>query len=101
MEIKPISIPHNIIRDIPPPSIRQTPPPVVSTLERPVVDVPSVVIDYPTIDVPTEEDFQGQLSPPPSPVPNPPIDTRNLPSCLLYTSPSPRDGLLYRMPSSA
>ena len=22
-------------------------------------------------------------------------------SCLLYTSPSPRDGLLYRMPSSA
>ena len=28
---------------------------------------------------------------------------RNLPSdtCLLYTSPSPRDGLLSRMPSSA
>ena len=25
-------------------------------------------------------------------------DMRN---CLLYTSPSPRDGLLYRMPSSA
>ena len=24
-----------------------------------------------------------------------------LPSCLLYTSPSPRDGLLSRMPSSA
>ena len=22
-------------------------------------------------------------------------------NCLLYTSPSPRDGLLYRMPSSA
>ena len=22
-------------------------------------------------------------------------------TCLLYTSPSPRDGLLYRMPSSA
>ena len=25
----------------------------------------------------------------------------NIPSCLLYTSPSPRDGLLSRMPSSA
>ena len=28
------------------------------------------------------------------------IDTRNY-GCLLYTSPSPRDGLLSRMPSSA
>ena len=27
--------------------------------------------------------------------------TRELFSCLLYTSPSPRDGLLSRMPSSA
>ena len=26
---------------------------------------------------------------------------RHLDSCLLYTSPSPRDGLLSRMPSSA
>ena len=26
---------------------------------------------------------------------------KNLVSCLLYTSPSPRDGLLSRMPSSA
>ena len=26
---------------------------------------------------------------------------RNLNTCLLYTSPSPRDGLLSRMPSSA
>ena len=29
------------------------------------------------------------------------VDTINLNSCLLYTSPSPRDGLLSRMPSSA
>ena len=28
-------------------------------------------------------------------------DTRLIESCLLYTSPSPRDGLLSRMPSSA
>ena len=27
--------------------------------------------------------------------------TQNIYSCLLYTSPSPRDGLLSRMPSSA
>ena len=26
---------------------------------------------------------------------------RDLPTCLLYTSPSPRDGLLYRMPAWA
>ena len=29
------------------------------------------------------------------------IDLRECGSCLLYTSPSPRDGLLSRMPSSA
>ena len=29
------------------------------------------------------------------------INTQYNPSCLLYTSPSPRDGLLSRMPSSA
>ena len=28
-------------------------------------------------------------------------ENHNLPACLLYTSPSPRDGLLSRMPSSA
>ena len=30
-----------------------------------------------------------------------PIQKKSLYSCLLYTSPSPRDGLLSRMPSSA
>ena len=29
------------------------------------------------------------------------LDLSDLPACLLYTSPSPRDGLLSRMPSSA
>ena len=29
------------------------------------------------------------------------VDARALDPCLLYTSPSPRDGLLSRMPSSA
>ena len=30
-----------------------------------------------------------------------PIETKHTQHCLLYTSPSPRDGLLSRMPSSA
>ena len=30
-----------------------------------------------------------------------PLEVRSVASCLLYTSPSPRDGLLSRMPSSA
>ena len=30
-----------------------------------------------------------------------PLDVARLNTCLLYTSPSPRDGLLSRMPSSA
>ena len=35
-------------------------------------------------------------------VPNyPPYNIRKIDDCLLYTSPSPRDGLLSRMPSSA
>ena len=29
------------------------------------------------------------------------VSSNNLHTCLLYTSPSPRDGLLARMPSSA
>ena len=29
------------------------------------------------------------------------VDTKENETCLLYTSPSPRDGLLSRMPSSA
>ena len=33
--------------------------------------------------------------------PSPRIEYALLRSCLLYTSPSPRDGLLSRMPSSA
>ena len=38
----------------------------------------------------TEREMQSQV-----------LDNMELESCLLYTSPSPRDGLLSRMPSSA
>lgn len=64
MEIKRINIPRNVIREIPPPVLRDVPPPVVSTLEIPVIDVPNPVIEYPTIDVPTRQQFEEQFSPP-------------------------------------
>ena len=64
MRIQPIRIQSNVIREIPPPVLRSTPPPVVSQLEVPVVDVPTPIIDYPTIDVPTEQQFRGQLAQP-------------------------------------
>jgi len=61
MEIQRISIPRNVIRDIPPPALRDVPPPVVSTLELPVIDVPNPVIEYPTLDVPTQQEFESQF----------------------------------------
>ena len=45
------------------------------------------------------EVFDAPPVPWPSAPPAPSLDW--FPSCLLYTSPSPRDGLLSRMPSSA
>ena len=79
MEIRPYRIPRSVIRDIPPPVIQNTPPPVVSELERPVIDVPSVVIEYPTLDAPTQEQFEGMLQPPPPAVPDTPQPDRVLP----------------------
>lgn len=79
MEIKPISIPRNVIQEIPPTVVRNMPPPVVTELPVPVIEVPEVVIDYPTIDVPTQQEFEGQLAPPQPPIPQPGIPTRDLP----------------------
>ena len=79
MEIKPIRIPRNVIRELPPPVVDATAPPVTRSVRPPVVDVPSPVIDYPTIDVPTREEFEGmRVQPEPTPVEevNP---TRDLP----------------------
>ena len=64
MRIQPIRIQTNVIREIPPPALRSTPPPVVSQLEVPVVDVPNPIIDYPTIDVPTQQRFEQDFAPP-------------------------------------
>ena len=79
MEIKPIRIPRSVIRDIPPPVVSDMPPPVVSGLEVPVIEVPNPVIEYPTIDVPTRESFEGQLGQPQQTPEEEPTETRDLP----------------------
>ena len=63
-----LNIPAPIIRDIEPPMIRQVPPPVTNTLEVPVIDVPTPVIEYPTLDAPTRQQFEGAVTPPKPPV---------------------------------
>ena len=66
MEIKPIRIPRSVIKDIPPPVVQSTelPRPVVRGIAPPSIRVPEVIIDYPTIDVPTRESFEGAVTPP-------------------------------------
>ena len=61
MEIKPIRIPRSVIREIPPPT--EIPAPVVRGIAPPAVNVPEVIIDYPTIDVPTKEEFEAGVAP--------------------------------------
>ena len=56
-----IRIPRNVIDRIPPPVVRNIPVPVTDRLPVPIIDVPNPVIDYPTIDVPTEQDFRNQM----------------------------------------
>jgi len=64
MRIKPVRIPRNVIDRIPPPVTEVVPPPVVTNMPKPVVDVPNPVIEYPTLDVPTREQFEGVVTPP-------------------------------------
>ncbi len=88
-QIKPIQTPSNVIQTLPPPVVsginvpepvvRGATPPVVSGLKPPVVNVPGVSIDYPTIDIPTEQDFQGDMRPQQPQEPTPTPDTRDLP----------------------
>ena len=63
-KIKRIEIPTSVIRRIPPPTVRVLEPPVVRGIQVPVIDVPSPIIEYPTIDVPTEAEFRQELSQP-------------------------------------
>ena len=65
-------IPPSVIRNVPPPVVRTidpitppvtqvAPPPVTRGIKPPVVNVPEVEIDYPTIDVPTEQDWRDGM----------------------------------------
>jgi len=69
-QVKPISrIPAPVVRDIPPPVVsvieplappvtQGVPTPVTRGLKAPVIDVPNPIIDYPVIDVPTQEEWE-------------------------------------------
>ncbi len=41
--------------------IREVPPPVVRGMSPPIIDVPNAVIEYPVIDVPTENQWRGVM----------------------------------------
>ena len=89
-DIPRISIPSNIIRTLPPPVTDIVPPPVITELEPPVVDVPAPVIEYPTIDVPTREEFEGQVAQPQQEnKPEAPEPTRDLPAPPVPPAPQP------------
>ncbi len=79
MEIRPILIPRSVIREIPPPVVDATAPPVTRGIKVPVVNVPTPVIEYPTLDAPTQEQFEGMRVQPQQPEPEPEVDTRDLP----------------------
>lgn len=78
-QIPRVRIPSPVINRIPRPVIRDTPPPVVRGIEVPVIDIPSTIIEYPTIDVPTEQDYRQQMSPQEE-TQEEEQDTRDLPS---------------------
>lgn len=90
-------IQNNVISEIPKPVVSRfdiarpvrTPPPVVRGLRPPVVDVPDTSIEYPTLDAPTRETFQGQMDPQPQQPPvTPSPDTRDLPDTPVPQTPT-------------
>jgi len=92
-QIQPIRVPRNVVSELPTPVTTQPPitsgikPPVVSGISPPVVDVPGVVIDYPTLDVPTEQQFQGDMRP--QNPPQEPTTTPNRPGLQNTPAPTP------------
>ena len=75
-----LNIPQPVIRDIEPPVIRSIPEPVTSTLQVPVIEVPTPIIEYPTLDAPTRQQFEEAVSPPqPPPTTDTPERSRLLP----------------------
>jgi hypothetical protein len=64
MEIKPIQIrsePPPIIPTIEPPVTRRTERTIVYGLELPIVNIPNPTLNYPVIDVPTQEEFDAAV----------------------------------------
>ena len=96
-QIREVRVPRNVIGDLPRPVIdssvpivRGSKPPVVRGISPPVVNVPDTSIDYPTLDVPTEQQFQGDMEPQQQPQTSTPTpDTRDLPTTpAIPTQPS-------------
>lgn len=81
-------IPAPVIRNIPPPVVSTIEPiepvtqavasPVVRGLEVPIINVPDPTIDYPIIDVPTQEEFDEAVRNGQQTQPQQPQDTRDL-----------------------
>lgn len=80
-----------IIQRIPAPVTNVTPPPIVRGMESPVVNIPNILIPYPTIDIPTEQEWRQQMTPAPIQKPvNPPQDVRTLPPPVPQPQPVPQ-----------
>ena len=81
-------IPAPVIRNIPPPVVstiepvepvtQSVPPPIIRGLEVPIINVPDPTIDYPVIDVPTQEEFDEAVRNGQQTQPQQPQDTRDL-----------------------
>ena len=81
-------IPAPVIRNIPPPVVstiepiepvtQAVPAPVVRGLQVPIINVPDPTIDYPVIDVPTQEEFDEAVRNGQQNQPQQPQDTRDL-----------------------
>ena len=96
-QIREVRVPRNVVSELPRPVVetsipvvRGVKPPVVTGISSPVVDVPNTTIDYPTLDVPVEQQFQGDMSPQQEPQTSTPTpDTRDLPTTpAIPTQPS-------------
>ena len=92
-QIREVKVPRNVVSEIPRPAtdrievpgtvIRGASPPVIRGISPPVVNVPETTIDYPTLDVKTEQEYQVGMLPqqPLEPTSDTPSDdTRDLPS---------------------
>ena len=73
-----IELPTPSIRRIPRPITSRTPPPITRGISPPTINVPDTSIEYPTIDVPTEEQFRGDMKPREEPQPIEEEDTREI-----------------------